>query len=465
MKKNQKYSTHDVVYARILPHEAEEMQKRIVFIAEELGRGKYRCFNITSAKKYKDNGKYYGDVFVKAENTGLDRDSFVKTDVEYIVSSKNIFGKLDVAFGNEDIQRINHNYDKLKAENKVVHINEPKEDNEKKKEFERLQEKVMSLSESFQEDPRVLMNYLQFASKFHQYSARNKMLVYAQNPYATFVAPYGTWEKLGYSVRKGQKSKISIFRPQVAEFIERNGKRVSLSQATSEEKAAVAEKKIRVYSTTYYVPFKVFDISQTTCPSSEYPKFYDMGYENFEQAQIYDCVKQCAQVAGFKVIEKDLQSISLQGFFNPSTDEICISDKLEDSQRLMTLNHEFAHALLHKWSDQPTEVKEFEAQALACMMYYKCGQEPASSDQRYLSNYYQKIKDWPDYSFADSFSRIEKAYNFVGTQIQEQINQNPVLQELQQKQSHERGVVFEPAEAVQEAPKAKQAIWQNLKGE
>ena len=36
--------------------------------------------------------------------------------------------------------------------------------------------------------------YLKFISGFHQYSVRNQLLIYLQNPHATFVAGYHTWK-------------------------------------------------------------------------------------------------------------------------------------------------------------------------------------------------------------------------------------------------------------------------------
>lgn len=46
--------------------------------------------------------------------------------------------------------------------------------------------------------------YLKFASKFTDYSARNTLLINLQRPDATLVAAYGKWKQLGRQVERGQ---------------------------------------------------------------------------------------------------------------------------------------------------------------------------------------------------------------------------------------------------------------------
>ena len=54
--------------------------------------------------------------------------------------------------------------------------------------------------------------YLKFASKFTDYSARNTMLISLQRPDATLVDAYGKWKQLGRQVEKGETG-ISILAP------------------------------------------------------------------------------------------------------------------------------------------------------------------------------------------------------------------------------------------------------------
>ena len=54
--------------------------------------------------------------------------------------------------------------------------------------------------------------YLKFASKFTDYSARNTMLINMQKPDATPVAANGKWKELGRHINKGETG-IAIFAP------------------------------------------------------------------------------------------------------------------------------------------------------------------------------------------------------------------------------------------------------------
>lgn len=58
----------------------------------------------------------------------------------------------------------------------------------------------------------LLRNYLQAVGRFHRYSWGNVLLIASRKPYATYVAGFHTWHKLGRFVRKGEKG-ILILAP------------------------------------------------------------------------------------------------------------------------------------------------------------------------------------------------------------------------------------------------------------
>ena len=49
------------------------------------------------------------------------------------------------------------------------------------------------------------LKFLKFQSSFYNYSFRNTMLIYVQNPEATFVKGFKAWNKLGRYVKRGEK--------------------------------------------------------------------------------------------------------------------------------------------------------------------------------------------------------------------------------------------------------------------
>lgn len=61
--------------------------------------------------------------------------------------------------------------------------------------------------------------FLSFSSKFYNYSARNTLLIYAQNPQASYVKGYKAWNQLGRYVKKGAKG-LAILAPCVKKRVQ-----------------------------------------------------------------------------------------------------------------------------------------------------------------------------------------------------------------------------------------------------
>lgn len=72
-------------------------------------------------------------------------------------------------------------------------------------------ESILAVAREYREKPEVLAEYIQFATQFYQFSPNNISLIYAQNPYATFVQSYPAWKKNDASV-KGAK-RVSRYLP------------------------------------------------------------------------------------------------------------------------------------------------------------------------------------------------------------------------------------------------------------
>lgn len=294
-------------------------------------------------------------------------------------------------------------------------------------EFEQLTSEIKNIAESYETDPALLSEYFAFKAQFYQYSPTNTMLIYLQNPYATFVASFTKWKELGYSVKSGQHH-IKISRPiEISKFPkEINGKTVwtDTKYASPEEKAQIAKGKLEIRKDTKFIPHRVFDISQTTCPVEDYPKFYNMGHPDMEQRQLYECVKQYAKESGFSVAEEDLSSISLNGYCDFSNDSIHINSLLKDSKRLEVMCHELAHGILHKTSTQPMEIKEFEAEAFSAMLKRKMGFPVSDESKRYIKQYAEKCTALKSAKFdmGKTLDRLSKTFNHISKGIDDTIS-------------------------------------------
>ena len=80
------------------------------------------------------------------------------------------------------------------------------------------QEKIKAAFEQIEEGIAAIdtdtdwLQFLTFQSRFYSYSIGNTMLIYKQNPDASFVKGYRAWNDLGRYVKKGSKG-IAILAP------------------------------------------------------------------------------------------------------------------------------------------------------------------------------------------------------------------------------------------------------------
>lgn len=113
------------------------------------------------------------------------------------------------------------------------------------------------------------------------------MLIYRQNPYATFVASRTAWNQKEAHILPDQQLKgISILRPITTELIKRENDWVAVRMATNEEREKIAKGELKIYEKTYFAISKVYDISQTDFPKDRYPEIYSMGQKSMDHAEV-----------------------------------------------------------------------------------------------------------------------------------------------------------------------------------
>lgn len=280
-----------------------------------------------------------------------------------------------------------------------------------------LRKTLDNLIEGYKQNPEDITELLAFKSRFYNYSMNNNILIYNQNPYATFVASFEEWKKKGYRVKNGQHGIKIIFpiRTEIFEVGEKDGKKQyrRVADASPEEKALIESGNLKPFFTTRFGVGHVFDISQTDCPQEDYPKIYHMGFASDQHAALYETVKQFVVGKGFPVNEVDLQSIALRGQFFPNTGEIQISDKLNDTEKLSTLTHEFGHALLHSdpaSREKVTSVKELEADCISIMLQQEFGIELTDSRKKHFVDHYNVCKVLDDFKLEDVLKNVNIAY-------------------------------------------------------
>lgn len=301
-----------------------------------------------------------------------------------------------------------------------------------------LQDKVLLISESFKENPETIAEFLKFKTKFYNYSSRNTMLIFQQNPGAVFCNSFKAFKDLGYSVKKGEHG-MKILVPTLKTYLNVNDEWIALSNATAKQKALYKQGKIQSQQKLFFKIGTVFDITQTNCPSEDYPKYLDIGYSSAQHAQLYDTLKKyCEQELECTVRENNLNSVALRGYYNYTTNEIAISGAFEDTTRLSILSHEMGHAIIHNSPEsrqRPTVQKEFEADALSVMLHTYMGVEIAEVRERHLFESYQAMITDINYKPEMLNQSLERA-NQAFIQVTESINKE-LRPELKQTISKE----------------------------
>ena len=195
------------------------------------------------------------------------------------------------------------------------------------------------------------IQYLDFASKFRQYSFNNTMLILIQCPTASRVASYKQWGELNRQVTKGEKA-LSIFAPMM---------RKREDEKTGEEK--------RYLSGFRLVP--VFDVSQTEGDALPEDPAAPVLLEGEAPAGLWDSLAEIVASNGY-TLRIGPSEHGENGYTRPADSVVQVTEGLSPAQSCKTLIHEVAHMLLHTSEKELTQdamlhrnVAEVEAESVA----------------------------------------------------------------------------------------------------
>lgn len=235
--------------------------------------------------------------------------------------------------------------------------------------------------------------YLDFHSRFHNYSAKNSMLIYGQCPDASHVAGYKAWQKHGRQVRKGEKG-IVILAP--------------CKKKVEDEKTGDQAWKIFGFTTA-----TVFDVSQTDGDELEES---DVKAQTTE-ADLYRNLKAFGEAQGFKVLEQAYPRAYGVCIYKPNGIEIRVDPLLSVELRASILAHELGHALMHNADEYKghslTSQKELEAESVAyCVTQYFGVAEDQKRSFAYI-NCWNRESDQAIEQFKSSMSAIAKTVKTI----------------------------------------------------
>lgn len=242
--------------------------------------------------------------------------------------------------------------------------------------LELLKESVQKICES---EP--YQQYLKVMARFPSYSIRNTMLIYAQNPQATFVAGYQTWHRLfDRKVKKGEKG-IRILAP------------YTYTQEVKDEQGEVhREKKV------YFRAIPVFDVSQTqgkALPQLPKPTLLQGKCSLLEQKKPL-----LEKLTHFQIVFSALPE-GHYGMCQYEEKQILINQDLEERHAFKTMIHECAHALLHSFEKpcltpyeslliERKDLREIEAESVSYVVCTTLGVECSEYSFRYVARWKQQ---------------------------------------------------------------------------
>lgn len=236
--------------------------------------------------------------------------------------------------------------------------------------------------------------YLKFASKFTDYSARNTLLINLQRPDATLVAAYGKWKQLGRQVERGQtgieilapvayktNQVLETERPAVDEF----GNQLYNPDGT--EKMETVEKPMTGLA---FKKVYVFDVSQTSGKELPDPVIELTGdIDSARKEAVFAALK---KVTGIDIEFKDIKG-GAKRYYSATNNEIVIKSGMSDAQTLKTAFHEAAHNLLHDpakdivTNKSPRNEKEVQAESVAFMVAERFGIDTSEYSFPYIASW------------------------------------------------------------------------------
>jgi antirestriction protein ArdC len=199
--------------------------------------------------------------------------------------------------------------------------------------------------------------WLRTQSRFHHYSFRNTLLIMIQRPDATQVAGFRAWQLLERQVRKGEKA-IWILAPVTRKVNEDND-----SDGNASDKTRVL---------CGFKPAYVFDVAQTD--GEPLPEVCTL-LGGDDVAGVYERLVAVAHGIGF-TIEDAVFDDSRNGDCTHDLHRIRVASDRSPIQRIKTLAHEIAHAMLHGEPHERARA-ELEAESVA---YVVCASLGINSD-------------------------------------------------------------------------------------
>lgn len=277
--------------------------------------------------------------------------------------------------------------------------------------------------------------YFEFMSNMYDYSPRNIGMMKNQYPGAEFVASKEKFKELGFDILENQKP-IKILAPNKVTYLKLgNDNLKQLKYATKEEREKVKNKEIKTVQKTFYKLAPVYDLTQTNAKPEDYPKVYpnariDLKLDNPKLAlEIKKANIKYLEKLGIPVSVENFSVNGLgtaKGYYEPLNHKIALNSLNTESENVMTLVHETAHALMHnKESTYVKEykglnVKELEAELTSFVVNKHFGIDTSEQTIPYIASWTDNLKNIKD--IESSLKDIQHTSSRIINGIEENIS-------------------------------------------
>lgn len=254
------------------------------------------------------------------------------------------------------------------------------------------QEKIKAAFEQIEEGLAAIntdkdwLQFLTFQSRFYSYSIGNTMLIYKQNPDASFVKGYRAWNDLGRYVKKGSKG-IAILASCVrkAKDDDKLADRTVCKRDTDEK-----DKKVIAGFRIAYV----YDIADTAGSDEFLPVLVKGLAGNSDRERvIYEKLR---DIISQEHLVLEVTGMASKGAYNLETGFISINVDYDYLQRIKTLLHEYAHAVdyaMNPEKDIKKNVRELVAESVAFVVMQYLGFDTSSYSIGYIKSWLKDAEE------------------------------------------------------------------------
>ena len=281
-----------------------------------------------------------------------------------------------------------------------------------------LETKIGEYLKDAERDTQRLAAFLKDKLRFGDLRSEAVTAVKLQRPDAWCVKTAQEWRKLGVRLKQGEfANAIKVLTTCRDTSFERDGRIVSVRDATAEERKAMLSGELPVQEKLITRMVLVYDISQTDCPRDRYQQITQSQGIQPSHGQLYELLKAQIDDKGVTVEEVDLHRTGANAMYVQESKVILVDQSLKDYQKLAALCDGYAECLVTETSNQLESVARFEAAFTALALKQEYGLPIAEGEVQKAAELYHKIDGHDVQTLDSSLTRCRRVQEHVTADV------------------------------------------------